>query len=172
MIAGRISVARIFRLLALLAALLPVVASADADVVDARLMTLSLAKDVAEKAVQVCREAGYQVSVVVVDRGGGPQVVLRDVYASRFTIELARRKANTVVLSGTSSSRMRVDRADIRAELNESRDLLVLDGAVPIRAGGVLLGAVGVSGAPGGDKDEACASKAVESVQERLDFLD
>lgn len=159
-------------LLSMVMALLPVVASADTDVVNTRLMTLSLAKDVAGKAVQACRDAGYQVSVVVVDRSGGLQVVLRDVYASRFTVELAQRKANTVVLSGTSSSRMRVDRADIRAELNESRDLLVLDGAVPIRAAGVLLGAVGVSGAPGGDKDEACARKAVEAVQERLDFID
>jgi uncharacterized protein GlcG (DUF336 family) len=148
------------------------VAMADSDVLNTRLMTLSLAKDVAERAVQACRDAGYQVSVVVVDRGGGLQVVLRDVYASRFTVELAQRKANTVVLAGTSSSRMRIDRADIRAELNESRDLLVLDGAVPIRAAGVLLGAVGVSGAPGGDKDEACARKAVEGVQDRLDFID
>ncbi len=152
--------------------LTPMFAVADVDVVDARLMTLSLAQDIAEKAVQACRDEGYQVSVVVVDRGGDPQVVLRDVYASRFTIELARRKANTVILSGTSSSRLRVNRADIRAELNESQDLLVLDGAVPVRAAGALLGAVGVSGAPGGDKDEACARKAVESVQERLDFLD
>lgn len=160
------------RLLSLLVIMAPVLAVADVDVVDARLMTLSLAQDVAEKAVQTCRDAGYQVSVVVVDRGGELQVVLRDVYASRFTIELARRKANTVILSGTSSSRLRVNRADIRAELNESRDLLVLDGAVPIRAAGALLGAVGVSGAPGGDKDEACARKAVESVQQRLDFLD
>ncbi len=160
------------RLLSLLVIMAPVLAVADVDVVDARLMTLSLAQDVAEKAVQTCRDAGYQVSVVVVDRGGELQVVLRDVYASRFTIELARRKANTVILSGTSSSRLRVNRADIRAELNESQDLLVLDGAVPIRAAGALLGAVGVSGAPGGDKDEACARKAVESVQQRLDFLD
>jgi uncharacterized protein GlcG (DUF336 family) len=35
-----------------------------------------------------------------------------------------------------------------------------------------LLGAVGVSGAPGGDKDEACAQAALKAVQDRLDFVD
>ena len=50
--------------------------------------------------------------------------------------------------------------------------VLVLAGALPIRAAGMLLGAVGVSGAPGGDKDEACARQALEGFQERLEFAD
>ena len=50
--------------------------------------------------------------------------------------------------------------------------ILVLEGGLPIRAAGGLLGAVGVSGAPGGERDEACARKALESVQERLEFAD
>jgi uncharacterized protein GlcG (DUF336 family) len=56
--------------------------------------------------------------------------------------------------------------------MNEVNGILVLDGAVPIRAGGALLGAVGVSGAPGGDRDQACAKAGVKDVQEQLDFLD
>ncbi|MGB5537055.1 MAG: heme-binding protein, partial [Thiogranum sp.] len=96
----------------------------------------------------------------------------RDVFASRFTIEIAERKANAVILAGVSSSEFRVNRAEIVAEMNEVDGILVLDGAVPIRAGGALLGAVGVSGAPGGDKDEACAKAGVNRVQEQLDFLD
>jgi len=141
-------------------------------VVDARLMTLELASNIARVAVASCVDAGYQVSAVVVDRSGAPQVVMRDVFASRFTIEIAERKANAVILSGVSSSEFRVNRAGIVAEMNEVNGILVLDGAVPIRAGGALLGAVGVSGAPGGDKDEACAKAGVENVQEQLDFLD
>jgi uncharacterized protein GlcG (DUF336 family) len=49
---------------------------------------------------------------------------------------------------------------------------MVLDGGLPIRAAGTLVGAVGVSGAPGGDKDEACAKKALDSVFDRLEFAD
>lgn len=142
------------------------------DVVGTRLMTLDLASEIASAAIHECREKGFQTSVVVVDRGGIVQVVMRDVYASRFNTELSERKANAVVLSGTATSAFHDNRADIRMEMNEIDGILVLDGAVPIRAGGILLGAVGVSGAAGGDIDEACAAAAVDSVQQRLDFLD
>lgn len=152
--------------------LLSSTAISGSSVVDARLMTLELASTIARAAVASCADTGYEVSAVVVDRSGAPQVVMRDVFASRFTIEIAERKANAVILAGVSSSEFRVNRAEILAEMNEVDGILVLDGAVPIRAGGALLGAVGVSGAPGGDKDEACAKAGVNRVQEQLDFLD
>ena len=146
--------------------------SAAPDVVNSKLMTMELASEIATEAVKNCREAGYQVSAVVVDRSGFPQVVMRDVFASRFTVEIAERKANAVVLSGVSSGEFRSNRKDIKAEMNEVGGILLLDGGLPIRAAGVLLGAIGVSGAPGGDKDELCARKALEKVQDRLEFID
>jgi uncharacterized protein GlcG (DUF336 family) len=161
---------RLIGMLSLVAPLCLPLTAAAGDIVEGRLMTLSLAADIARAAVEACRRSGYQVSAVVVDRSGAPQVVMRDVYASRFTVDIARRKANAVVLSGVSSSEFRRNRADIVPEMNEIPDILVLDGAVPVRAAGSLLGAVGVSGAPGGDKDEACARAGVHSVQDRLDF--
>ena len=36
----------------------------------------------------------------------------------------------------------------------------------------IAQGAVGVSGAPGGDKDEACARDGLARVQARLEFAD
>ena len=75
-------------------------------------------------------------------------------------------------MSGVSSAEFRKNRADIKAEMNEVTGILALDGGVPIQAAGSMLGAVGVSGAPGGDIDEACALKAIEKVQERLDFAE
>lgn len=146
-------------------------ANAD-DTVTTRLMTLNLAADIARAAVEDCAKTGYQVSAVVVDRSGAPQVVMRDVYASRFTIDIAERKANAVVMSGVSSAEFRKNRADIVAEMNEVDGIMVLDGGLPIRAAGSLLGAVGVSGAPGGHLDEACARAGIEKVQDRLDFID
>jgi uncharacterized protein GlcG (DUF336 family) len=148
---------------------LPAVAG---DVINVKLMTLELARDIAQGAIDACRKDGYQVSVVVADRSGRTQVVMRDVFASQYMTQLAQGKANAVVLSGTSSGELRKNRGDIVDELNLLDDLLVLDGGLPIQVAGSLIGAVGVSGAPGGDKDAACAQRGIDAVQERLDFAD
>lgn len=142
------------------------------DVIQTRLMGLELANDIALAAVQACREAGYQVSVVVVDRSGIPQVLLRDAKASRFTTEIAMKKANATVLSGVSTHDFLQNRSDITTTMNHLDEVLVLRGALPIRAAGSLLGAVGVSGALGGDKDEACAQKGLDAVADRLAFVE
>ncbi|WP_084188330.1 heme-binding protein [Sulfurivirga caldicuralii] len=42
-------------------------------------------------------------------------------------------------------------------------------GGVPLTSDGVMIGAIGVSGAPGGEKDEACALKAIEALEDRLE---
>jgi uncharacterized protein GlcG (DUF336 family) len=152
---------------------LPLAGPASAsDVLTVKQLSLELAADIAQRAVQQCRKAGYQVSAVVVDRSAAVQVVMRDALASRFTVEIAQKKANAVVLSGVASSTFRKSRADIRAEMDHVDGILMLEGGLPIRAAGALLGAVGVSGAPGGDKDEACATAALAAVQERLEFAE
>jgi uncharacterized protein GlcG (DUF336 family) len=142
------------------------------DVVTTRNVGAELAMEIALKTLEACREDGYQVAVAVVDRGANVVAVLRDAYATRFSTEIARRKANAVVMAGVSTAEFARNRADIRRDLNEIHDIIVLAGALPIQAGGSLIGAVGVSGAPGGDKDEACARAALEAVGERLEFLD
>jgi uncharacterized protein GlcG (DUF336 family) len=140
------------------------------DVISVKRMTMELARDVAQASVEACRADGYQVTAVVVDRSGDVQAVLRDVLAPRFTYQIARDKAAAVILSGVKSSVFRANRDDIRMEMNHVDGILVLEGGVPIEAAGSLVGAVGVSGAPGGHLDEICALKAIETVQERLDF--
>ena len=142
------------------------------DVVGVKLMTLEVASDIATAAVEACRKDGYQVSVVVVDRAARTQVVMRDVFANQYFTQLAQGKANAVILSGTGSGELRVNRADIADELNLLEGILVLDGGLPIRVAGSIIGAVGVSGAPGGDLDAACAQRGIDAVQERLDFAD
>ena len=142
------------------------------DVVGVKLMTLEVASDIATAAVEACRKDGYQVSVVVVDRAARTQVVMRDVFANQYFTQLAQGKANAVILSGTGSGELRVNRADIADELNLLEGILVLDGGLPIRVAGSIIGAVAVSGAPGGDLDAACAQRGIDAVQERLDFAD
>jgi uncharacterized protein GlcG (DUF336 family) len=75
-------------------------------------------------------------------------------------------------MANTTSAELRKNRADMVNELNLLDGVTVLAGAVPVQVAGSLVGAVGVSGAPGGDLDEACAQAGVDAVQEELDFAD
>lgn len=145
---------------------------ADAAVINIKAISLEIAQDIAQGAVDACRKEGYQVSVVVVDRSAVPQVVLRDVYASRFAIDIAQRKANAVILAGVSTREFAANRADLTPKLNHLDDLLILRGGLPVRVAGAMAGAVGVSGAPGGDIDERCAQSGLDKVSERLEFAD
>jgi len=140
------------------------------DIVDSRSIGMELARDIANGAVMVCRKNGYHVSAVVVDRFGLPRAALRDDLASRFKLEIAERKANMTVMAWTDSGEFRDRRADIRPELNHIDGLIVMEGGVEIVAGGYNIGAIGVSGAPGGDKDAACARKSLENLQGRIEF--
>ena len=133
---------------------------------------MELARDIANESVKACRKKGYQVSAVVVDRNGILQAALRDDLASRFTLQIAEEKANSVILSGINSGAFRQSRGDIRPELNHMDDLIIMQGALPIEIAGSRIGAIGVSGAPGGEKDELCAQQALEVLSERIEFAD
>jgi uncharacterized protein GlcG (DUF336 family) len=152
-----------------LSASLPAIAQ---DTITVRRMTLELARDIAFAAIEACREIGYQVSAVVVDREGIEQVAMRDTLAPRFTLQISRDKANAVILSGVASGEFRASREDIRMEMNHVEGVVVLEGGLPITAAGATLGAIGVSGAPGGDLDAECAANGLESVEERLMFIE
>lgn len=142
------------------------------DAINVKQIGLDLANDLAKSAILACREGGYNVSVVVVDRAAQPMVVLRDTLAPHFTIQIAQEKANAVILSGVDSAGFRANRSDIKDEMNEVEGIMVLDGGLKISAAGATLGAIGVSGAPGGDKDAACAQKALAQLSERLEFME
>ena len=155
----------------LLAGLVTIVSgSVQAELLTTKLLPLDMARAIASSAIEACRKDGYHVSAVVVDRHGLVRAALRDDLASRFTLEIAERKANMTVMAWSDSGQFKKAREDIRQELNHIEGLIVMEGGIRIVAGGFNLGAVGVSGAPGGDKDAACASKALESLDARIQF--
>jgi uncharacterized protein GlcG (DUF336 family) len=137
-----------------------------------RSLTPDTALRAAQAALHHCRDAGYQVSVAVVDRGGTTQVLLRDRFAGPHTIDVATNKAWTALsfrqdtLSLGQASRPDGPAAPIR---HFSR-VVVMGGGVPIEAGGSLLGAIAVSGAPGGEADDACARIGVEAIRADIEF--
>lgn len=141
-----------------------------ADVVTDKSIGMELARDIASETITACRKDGYHVSAVVVDRFGLLRAALRDDNASRFTLEIAERKANMTVMAWTDSGTFKKAREDIRQELNHMQGLIVMEGGIKIIAGGFNIGAIGVSGAPGGEKDAACAKKGIEALNERIEF--
>ena len=140
------------------------------DVVVDKSIGMELSRDIASETILACRKDGYHVSAVVVDRFGLVRASLRDDRASRFTLEIAERKANMTVMAWTDSGTFKNARADIQQELNHIEGLIVMEGGIKIIASGYNIGAVGVSGAPGGEKDAACAKKALAKLIERIEF--
>ena len=155
--------------LALVAAL---PAHADEAVVTYKSLAPDVAFDLARAALQQCRKDGYQVAVVVLDRFGVPLVELRDRYAPVAALDIANGKAWTAVTftRNTADFVKGIKDGTISAGLAGLPKVTPLVGGLMIEAGGSLLGGVGVAGAPGGDKDEACAKAGLAAVQDRLDF--
>lgn len=135
-------------------------------------MKPEVALDLAQAALKICREAGYQVAIVVVDRGGLTQVALRDRFAGAHTIDTATRKAWTAVSFRTATLDLTemVANEPVMKYLPDVTNALALGGGIPVLAGGTLVGGIGISGAPGADLDHDCANKAIETIQDFLDF--
>ena len=131
-----------------------------------------LALDLARAALGECRKRGYQAAVAVVDRFGVTQVMLRDRFAGAHTPATAAGKAWTAASFRTNTTELvaMTQPGMPQAGLRNLPGVVVLGGGLMIEAGGSLVGAVGVSGAPGGDADEACAKAGIEAVRDRLDF--
>ena len=145
-------------------------AQAADDVVKTQRISMELANAIATQAVETCREKGYQVTATVVDRGGTPQVVKRDVYAPAVSVRIARQKAYTAAMFSVSTGEMVSGRAEAAARLDHVEDVLVLRGGLPVTVQQKVVGGVGVSGAPDSQIDEECAQAGLDSVSERLQF--
>ena len=135
--------------------------------VSVKRLSLETALTIARGAVTACRGQGIQIGVTVVDRDGRVQVQLRDTIAAPITLRISRMKAFTAANFNAATSALS-DRAG--TAIGRVRGLVMAAGGVPIQAGGTLLGAVGVSGAPSGATDEACAQAGIDQVQDDLEM--
>jgi len=133
-----------------------------------KILTVDVAQAIAQEAMAKCRADGYKVSVRVVDHANIEKAFLRDDGAGNATVQVATMKANTVMAFGRPSgppanlpAGAPVPAAVIPGTINAM-------GGVPIKVGDQVIGAVSVSGAPGGDKDAACANAALTKVEARL----
>jgi uncharacterized protein GlcG (DUF336 family) len=148
---------------------LPSLAAADEEspTVDLKRLSLETANKVALGAIEACRKQGIQIGVTVVDRDGTVQAVMRDTIAAQITVPISRMKAFTAVNFNAATSALS-SRAD--TPIGRLDGLVMAAGGLPIQAGGQLLGGVGVSGAPAGETDEACAQAGVDQVIDDLEM--
>jgi uncharacterized protein GlcG (DUF336 family) len=108
----------------------------------------------------------------VVDRFGVTQVALRDRFAGAHTVSTATAKAWTAVSFRTSTTELvaMTQPGMPQAGVRGLPGVAIIGGGLVVEAGGSLVGAVGISGAPGGGADEACAKAGIEAIKEKLEF--
>ena len=108
----------------------------------------------------------------MVDRSGVAQVVLRDRFAGPHTVDMAVDKAWTAVSFRTHTGALAeaTQPGKPQSGIRDRPRVAAVAGGMTIEAAGALVGGIGVSGAPGGDLDEACARAGIGAIQQNLDF--
>jgi uncharacterized protein GlcG (DUF336 family) len=139
-----------------------------------RMLDPDVALEMAQAALDSCRNKSFQVTVAVVDRMGVPQVVLRDRFAGAHTPESATRKAATAVSfradTLTLADNTTSDSAHSGARFIDG--ILMLGGGVPVTAAGSVVAGIGVAGAPSSSDDHACAQAGIAAVTARLELAE
>jgi uncharacterized protein GlcG (DUF336 family) len=137
-----------------------------------RVLTPETALKAAQAAVNKCRASGYQAAVAVVDRMGVVQVLLRDRFAGPHTVDMASAKAYSAVSFRTNTSELAdaTQAGRPQSGIRHRPGVAAVGGGMMIEAGGSLLGAIGVSGAPGGKEDDACAAAGIEAIREDIEL--
>jgi uncharacterized protein GlcG (DUF336 family) len=130
----------------------------------------ALAVEAAQAAIAACKAQGYKVTVTIADRTGTPTLVLVGDGAGYVTREVTRRKAYTAAVWKISTGEF-AKRFPTPTGFNPAvydPQLAGGQGGVPIKAGDETIGAIAAAGAPGGDKDEACALAGLQKISDRL----
>jgi uncharacterized protein GlcG (DUF336 family) len=116
-----------------------------------------------------CKAKGFRVSVAVVGRNGEILVHLRGDGTGPHTMDNSFKKAYTSLTFRIPSGEM-----EERLKANPQMGAQYLPGfttgrgALPIKIGDEVVGAAGISGAPGGEKDEACVKTGLDKVADQL----
>ena len=137
-----------------------------------KILTPETALKAAQAALKSCRDRGFQVTVAVVDRMGVVQVLLRDRFAGPHTPDMAAAKAYTAVSFRTNTTELAEHSQPGRpaSGIRHRPGVAAVGGGMMIEAGGSLLGAIGISGAPGAREDDACAAAGIAAIREDIEL--
>ena len=138
-------------------------------------LPLALAVEAGLKAVNACAAQGWPVSVSIVDTAGNVKLQAKGDGSTIHTKDSSYRKAYTVVTMGPVFGFDALGAWVEKLKANPSAaalatipDIILLPGAVAVRSEGEIIAAIGVGGAPGGEKDEACAAAGLAAIKDRL----
>jgi uncharacterized protein GlcG (DUF336 family) len=132
-------------------------------------VSMALSMAIMQGAIDQCTKDGYKVSVVIVDKGGNVAASVRGDGTGPHTMDFARMKAYTArTRNQTSLQTMKLLEDPANAFIRQIPNVVGVGGGVPIKAGAETIGGVGVSGAPGGEKDEVCANAGLAKVEAGL----
>ena len=140
-------------------------APASAQLVAHKDLSANMALTIAQTAIDTCTKQGYRVSATIVGRNGEVIVQIRGDGTGPHTMENSFKKAFTARTFRIPSGEME-DRLKKNPQMG-AQYLTVFTtarGALPIMVGEEVIGAAGVSGAPGGEKDEACVKAGLDKV--------
>jgi uncharacterized protein GlcG (DUF336 family) len=141
---------------------------ASAQLIARRDLSYPMALAMATGALEACKTRGFNVAVVVVDRGGDTMVALRADDAGPHTMENARRKAYTARTFRMTTQAFidEMKTRPVRREQTTLPSVIAINGGVPIKVGNDTLGGIGLSGSPG--VDEECVNAGIEKVKQFL----
>ena len=144
-------------------------APASAQLLSHKDLTAPIAMTIAQTAIETCKANGYAVSVTVVGRNGEVILQVRGDNTGPHTFENSFRKAYTArTFRAPSGALVDSVKADPTLGLIHLTNVIANQGALPIRVGDEVIGAAGASGAPGGEKDEACVKAGIDKVADQL----
>jgi len=139
--------------------------SVNAQLVARKDLSLAMATTIAQTAIQTCKSQGYNVSAHVLGRNGEVLVSMRGDETAPHTLENSFKKAYTSRAQRIPSGKFAENvKGNPNAGALHLSNMVPAQGALPIMIGEDVIGAIGISGAPGGDKDEACAKTGIDKV--------
>lgn len=133
------------------------------------IIPLKLAQQLVDATQAACADQGFPITVSILDRNGVDILLAREDGATGASVEVARDKAYAAVgfNNPTSSLEDRVETTGFGILTVEG--FTVLPGGLPIETTeNELIGAIGVSGAPGGEIDENCAEAGLVAIAPSL----
>ncbi len=135
-----------------------------------REVSVDMAHAMVQAALERCRKDKFKVSIAVVGRDGHLLAFLREDGANQHTVELATRKAYTsrVFRQTSREFAQRLIDNPQSAGLRDTTGVMASIGGLPIKVHDEVIGGIGVSGAPGGQNDEACAQAGLDKAADQL----
>ena len=141
-----------------------------ANVVKKHSVSSELAQNMVDAAVAKAKELGVRENVAILDDGGNLLAFSRMDGAPILSIEIAHNKAYTALFGVSTQDFFDFIQGDpsLLAGIPTLARVAAYGGGLPIKVGGELVGAIGVSGAPTVQNDIDCARAALALVPDAV----